>query len=1098
MAGVVSIPAEAPFAATLARGLLAEHGPRGLARLRLVLPSRRACLVMQEAFLDANAGAPLLPPRLVPVGDAAGELGLLDAAAEWGVPPALGDLQRRFLLFELVRRVQSELPDEQAFRLADALRELIDELDQEDVPVTALAGLEAGDAPEHWQRIARFLDLLAGTWGAIEREAGGIGRVARRGRLLTEVAARWREQDPGPVVVAGVTGSVPAVAALMATVAALPGGRVVLPGVDPAPAPGLAEATGPAHPQWGFARLLERLGLTLQAVPSWPDDLAAGDQRRRLLGAMTTPATLTPPAVDLDRALAGVEIVEAPDVGSEALAVALRLRELLETDGRALVVAPDRQLARRIAAELERFDLAVEDSAGQPLDQTAPGSFALLVAHAALDPDPVVPALAVLKHPLARAGRDAATCRRLARALERTGEAAAGRGVAAGAGERVLEHGERRHDRVGVEGGVRHQQRETAGRGLIERLTGAVLHGEVEALELGGDAAGELAVGCHDQGTAVGLQQLAQAQRHRECLAPDVRRLDDLDARERAVEVDGGRGEGRRRRHRAEQAAALVAGGEVVGPARHRLEREAQPFEQPRETPLRMRRARRLGEPGRRGGVDAGQDDATAGQGGDGRHQRRDGGHRAGDAGDDDRAGVLLAPACGDLRQEAAAARHPTDPARLALDRAPGAGEQVEKPRDALPVLGRVTGLETGQRGDRHVLLVELVDEFAQGVGEAKGLLVGQLGLDAADQLEQEKAPLEIAQRRRHAPLGGGVQEAQLTGGVAHRHQAGRQEGCAGIGVEERLLHHQTGPPARQHEPQPREPARPVLGEQPAGERRGERRFGGDGDDAGHGGFMRAHPAWRKGWRRRRRPGVRRRWSGRRSDRRRLEAGGEKAPGAVDALGVDAVAEAAADLPLHREVEPLESLARRRQGLHRHDLVEIAVHQQQGRLGAELVGQELGTDEGTRAADDTGERRLVARRDVQRGHRALREAEERAALGGEAALVALGVQERRDVGGGPLHPLEQRVVAAVHQAEPLPAHRRHVAGLGCVRREKGGVRQITPQHRRQADEVVAVGADAVQEDHERRRGTTRGGFDDGSFERAHGGLPRGGCTGAAR
>lgn len=417
MAGVVSIPAEAPFAATLARGLLAEHGRRGLARLRLVLPSRRACLVMQEAFLDADA--PLLPPRLIPVGDAADELGLLDAAAEWDVPPALGDLKRRFLLFELVRRVQAELPDEQAFRLADALRELVDELDQEDVPLTALEGLQAGDAPEHWQRIARFLDVLAGTWGAIEREAGGIGRVARRGRLLKEVATRWREQDPGPVVVAGVTGSVPAVATLMATVAALPEGRVVLPGVDPAPAPALAEVAGPAHPQWGFARLLERLGLTLDAVASWPEGLAADGHRRRLLGAMTTPAALTPPAVDLDRALDGVEMVEAPDVASEALAVALRLRELLETDARALVVAPDRQLARRIAAELQRFELAVEDSAGQPLDQTAPGTFALLVAHAGLDPDPVVPCLAMLKHPLARAGRDGAECRRLARALER-------------------------------------------------------------------------------------------------------------------------------------------------------------------------------------------------------------------------------------------------------------------------------------------------------------------------------------------------------------------------------------------------------------------------------------------------------------------------------------------------------------------------------------------------------------------------------------------------------------------------------------------------------------------------------------------------------
>ena len=423
MAGLVSIPAEAPFAATLARGLLAEHGPRGLARLRLVLPSRRACLIMQEAFLEANGGAPLLAPRLIPVGDAADELGLLDAAAEWGVPPALGDLRRRFLLFELVRRVQAELPQEQAFRLADELRALLDELEQEEVAVRDLTGLDASEAPRHWQRIAVFLDRLAATWGDIEAAEGGVGRMARRGLLLREVARRWRERDPGAVVVAGVTGSVPAAAALMATVAALPEGRVVLPGLDPEPAPGLADGLGPAHPQWGFARLADRLGIALADVPRWPADLAADGERRRLLGAMSTPAALAAPTLDLDRALDGVEIVEAPEVASEALAVALALRELLETEGRALVVAPDRQLARRIAAELARFGVAVEDSAGRPLDQTAPGTLALLLAHTALDPDPVVSCLALLKHPLARAGRDAATCRRLARALEQIGRA---------------------------------------------------------------------------------------------------------------------------------------------------------------------------------------------------------------------------------------------------------------------------------------------------------------------------------------------------------------------------------------------------------------------------------------------------------------------------------------------------------------------------------------------------------------------------------------------------------------------------------------------------------------------------------------------------
>jgi len=418
MAGVVSIPAEAPFARALARGLLAQHGARGLARLCLLLPSRRAALVMQEAFLEANEGASLLLPRLVPVGDAADELGLLDAAAELAVPPALDDLSRRFLLFELVRRVARDLPDEQAFRLADALRALLDEIEQEEVALGRLVELDVGEAARHWQEIARFLEVLAANWHDIEAEAGGLGRMARRARLLREVAASWAVAPPGPVIVAGVTGSVSAVAELMATVAELPEGLVILPGVESEPAADLAAAIGPTHPQWGFTRVLGRLGLDLAAVPVWSQVPETPCHRRRLLGVMTAPATLPAPDVDAAAALAGVELVEAPDMSSEALAIALALRARLEGTGTALVVTPDRQLARRIAAELARFGLTVEDSAGQPLDQTAPGSFALLVAHAGLDADPLLPCLAMLKHPLARAGRDAGTCRRLARRLE--------------------------------------------------------------------------------------------------------------------------------------------------------------------------------------------------------------------------------------------------------------------------------------------------------------------------------------------------------------------------------------------------------------------------------------------------------------------------------------------------------------------------------------------------------------------------------------------------------------------------------------------------------------------------------------------------------
>ena len=49
----------------------------------------------------------------------------------------------------------------------------------------------------------------------------------------------------------------------------------------------------------------------------------------------------------------------------EALVVALALRETLKDEGRtAALVTPDRDLARRVAAELRRWDIDIDDSAG--------------------------------------------------------------------------------------------------------------------------------------------------------------------------------------------------------------------------------------------------------------------------------------------------------------------------------------------------------------------------------------------------------------------------------------------------------------------------------------------------------------------------------------------------------------------------------------------------------------------------------------------------------------------------------------------------------------------------------------------------------------
>ncbi|MCB2055740.1 MAG: double-strand break repair protein AddB, partial [Geminicoccaceae bacterium] len=122
-----------------------------------------------------------------------------------------------------------------------------------------------------------------------------------------------------------------------------------------------------------------------------------------------------------DAALAGLERIEAPDFATEALTIALRMREALDAPGRTVaLVTGDRTLGRRVAIELGRFGVDIDDTAGTPLDQSPPGSFLLLAARAVIDGLQPVPLLSLLKHPLARGGTEDGAFRRQVRAFERT------------------------------------------------------------------------------------------------------------------------------------------------------------------------------------------------------------------------------------------------------------------------------------------------------------------------------------------------------------------------------------------------------------------------------------------------------------------------------------------------------------------------------------------------------------------------------------------------------------------------------------------------------------------------------------------------------
>src|SRR5262249_30841461 len=154
---VFTIPASAPFVPTLIRALLdgtlvpgfpATRDPLALADATLYLPTRRACRLARDLFLDVTQESAAILPRIVAIGDVdEDEIAFAEAATgalaadALALPPALGGLERRLKLAQLVLKWAARIAPEErgeaalvannpasALALADDLARLMDDM----------------------------------------------------------------------------------------------------------------------------------------------------------------------------------------------------------------------------------------------------------------------------------------------------------------------------------------------------------------------------------------------------------------------------------------------------------------------------------------------------------------------------------------------------------------------------------------------------------------------------------------------------------------------------------------------------------------------------------------------------------------------------------------------------------------------------------------------------------------------------------------------------------------------------------------------------------------------------------------------------------
>ena len=406
---VFKLPIGIDFSQVFLDGLkqrLIGKQPHELARIIIFVNTRRAERKLKELFVKSG---PSLLPEFHLIADLSE-----DPLKLCNLPTPAPTHQRMISLGQLIRKLLLAEPDlapvSATYDLAQSLEALMDEAQGEGVDMANVMNLDVGEHSAHWDRSKKFLSILANHW-----EQNSLTDPQDRMRHVVETYANHWNRTPTnqTILIAGSTGSRGATALFMKAVAKLPNGAVILPGIDDELPKDIWESFKKKkftldHPQAGFAKLFNFLNIDFNDVDEWHKTNIRNVDRNKLISLALRPAPITNQWLEygpslkpyLNKATQNLELIEADTIKEEALTIATRLRYATEQGQEAVLISPSRNLTRRVNANLSRWDIEADDSAGTPLQLSTTGIFLRSIAQCFGNSILTHDFLALLKHPL--------------------------------------------------------------------------------------------------------------------------------------------------------------------------------------------------------------------------------------------------------------------------------------------------------------------------------------------------------------------------------------------------------------------------------------------------------------------------------------------------------------------------------------------------------------------------------------------------------------------------------------------------------------------------------------------------------------------------